>query len=174
MGLDMYLYKKMYVGNDYKEPKDQIKIEVEGVKQERVSEITEKVMYWRKANHIHNWFVKNVQGGEDNCEESYVTREQLQDLLSTCEQVIKSLESSKTRKKKFETGWNQDGKTYGEKQVFTKTKIAKELLPTQSGFFFGSTDYDEYYLRDLIETAEQLKKLLVEDTKGDFYYRASW
>ena len=38
--------------------------------------------YWRKANHIHGWFVKNVQGGKDNCEEYSVSRKQL-DLLNT-------------------------------------------------------------------------------------------
>jgi hypothetical protein len=26
-----------------------------------------ELAYWRKANQIHNWFVKNVQNGQDNC-----------------------------------------------------------------------------------------------------------
>ena len=29
-------------------------------------------------------------------------------------------------------------------KVVINTTVAKELLPTTCGFFFGSTDYDEY------------------------------
>jgi hypothetical protein len=36
--------------------------------------------------------------------------------------------------------------------------VAKELLPTQAGFFFGSTDYDEYYYEDLVYTRDLLDK----------------
>ncbi len=31
-----------------------------------VTTIREEVLYWRKANAIHQWFVENVQGGEDH------------------------------------------------------------------------------------------------------------
>ena len=44
--------------------------------------------YWRKANQIHAWFVKNVQGGEDNCGEYYVSHEKLKELLTTCQQAL--------------------------------------------------------------------------------------
>jgi len=44
--------------------------------------------YWRKANAIHAWFVKNVQNGIDECQEANVTREQLTELKSLCERVI--------------------------------------------------------------------------------------
>ena len=36
---------------------------------------------------------------------------------------------------------------------------AEELLPTCSGFFFGSTDYDEYYFEDLKDSIGQMEKL---------------
>src|ERR1017187_4553583 len=49
-----------------------------------------EVAYWRKANAIHGWFVNNVQNGIDQCQESVVTREQLNELLSVCYEVIKS------------------------------------------------------------------------------------
>jgi len=39
--------------------------------------------YWRKANQIHNWFVDNVQGGDDDCREYGVSIEHLKELLST-------------------------------------------------------------------------------------------
>jgi hypothetical protein len=44
--------------------------------------------YWRKANQIHNWFVANVQDGVDNCGEYYVSREQLEQLMTICEQAF--------------------------------------------------------------------------------------
>lgn len=160
----MYLYKKMYVGNDYKEPKDQVKIEVKGVKQERVSEIVEKVGYWRKANQIHNWFINNcTENGEDDCKEMYVDREQLEELLKTVNLV---LNSTKLVKGKIHNG-TRDG------LIMENDKIAKELLPTQEGFFFGDNEYDECYYEDLKTTKKLLEEVLKE-TDGDFYYRASW
>lgn len=44
--------------------------------------------YWRKANAIHKWFVDNVQEGEDNCQEFYVSHAQLKELLTTCRQAL--------------------------------------------------------------------------------------
>ena len=47
-----------------------------------------QVGYWRKANHIHAWFVDHVQDGEDDCQRYHVTRNQLGELLSLCEQIL--------------------------------------------------------------------------------------
>lgn len=33
----------------------------------------------------------------------------------------------------------------------------KKLLPTMSGFFFGSTDYDNYYIHDVEEVLKELE-----------------
>jgi len=44
--------------------------------------------YWRKANQIHNWFVTNVQQGEDNCGTYYVLHDRLRELKAVCEQVL--------------------------------------------------------------------------------------
>jgi len=51
-----------------------------------------------------------------------------------------------------------------------KTKDAS-LLPPTEGFFFGSTDVDEYYFEDLRKTIEIISSL---DKRMDYYYRASW
>jgi hypothetical protein len=45
-------------------------------------------MGWRKANAIHGWFVRRCQGGEDNCKEYYVSREQLQELVELCHEAL--------------------------------------------------------------------------------------
>lgn len=183
MGLDMYLTKQIYVGAkwEHRNVSGNIKISVDGkplnVKFDRVQTIIEEVGYWRKANQIHAWFVKNVQGGEDNCQEFYVTKEQLTTLLGLCKKI--------KAKCKLMAGVVANGYTFdneGNKkpimedgQIMTNQEYAHKLLPTHSGFFFGSTDYDEYYLSDIESTIEIIEAVLSdEDGEGDYYYRASW
>lgn len=51
----------------------------------------------------------------------------------------------------------------------------EDILPTQSGCFFGSTDYDEGYWEDLELTISQLEKILAfEGDQAEYYYHASW
>lgn len=103
-----------------------------------------ETMYWRKANAIHNWFVINVQDCKDDCEIYPVTKQQLQQLLNLCTEVLND---------------------------YTK---AEELLPTTCGFFFGSTDYNDMYFEDLIYTKENLEKILNNDNTKYLYYWSSW
>ena len=86
MGLDMYLTKKTYVKNwDHEGPDARHTVTVTGpsashIRPERISSIEEEVAYWRKANAIHQWFVDHCQNGIDECQQTYVTREQLTEL----------------------------------------------------------------------------------------------
>ena len=64
----------------------------------------------------------------------------------------------------------------GEEIPYEKIDLAKELLPTQSGFFFSSTDYDKWYFSDVKDARRQMKKLLRgfnEDTDV-IYVVMSW
>lgn len=153
MGLDMYLYKKSYLAGDNEwirpEYRTQVSITIGGKEYDasKVKYIIEEVGYWRKANHIHKWFVDGVQGGQDDCREYEVTVDQLKALRDICTRVLENREE------------------------------AYQLLPTRSGFFFGSTDYDEYYFEDLSGTLAILNDALSEsklDPYSTFYYRASW
>ena len=47
-----------------------------------------ELAYWRKANQIHNWFVENVQNGQDNCMPYEVSRAQVQNLYNCCQEVL--------------------------------------------------------------------------------------
>jgi hypothetical protein len=47
-----------------------------------------ELAYWRKANQIHNWFVKNVQNGQDNCMPYEVSKEHMQQLYNCCQEVL--------------------------------------------------------------------------------------
>jgi hypothetical protein len=159
MGLDQYLYKETYVKRWNHMNEDELfTVNVskggnafEYINPEKVAYIREEVAYWRKSNQIHNWFVENIQNGIDDCGTYDVSHEQLGELVSLCEQVLE----------------NRDK--------------AQELLPAQGGFFFGSTEYDEYYFQDLEYTVETLKPLVEEAEKArqerhwmDFTYRSSW
>ena len=57
------------------------------------------------------------------------------------------------------------------RRVLADHSLADSLLPSQEGFFFGSTEYDEYYFADLESTIEQL-----EDVEPDTWYEysSSW
>jgi len=149
MGLDMYLKKHIYVGANYEHNNVKGEISLTKGKENtpikislnKVSSIVEDAGYWRKANQIHKWFVDNVQDGEDNCSEYYVSYEQLQELKALCTKVL------------------------------ADHNLAEELLPTNSGFFFGGTEYDEYYFQDLEETIKIINEL---DPDSDYYYTSSW
>ena len=60
-------------------------------------------------------------------------------------------------------------------RVLKDHALANELLPTQSGFFFGSTDFDQWYFDDVKDCLRQMKKyrkLLKEGVTG--YVIFSW
>jgi hypothetical protein len=111
----------------------------------KVECIVEEAAYWRKANAIHGWFVTHVQHGQDDCGCYDVSREQLATLLETVNRVL------------------------------ADDALAASLLPTQPGFFFGGTAYDDGYFFDLEETRTMLSALLrADDPNTDFVYQASW
>ena len=151
MGLDMYLLAKRYIS-----PYDPADAELTKLAEAinfgddtmEVREVTFEAMYWRKANAIHRWFVDNIQDGVDNCAEYYVNIKYLTELRNLCKRVLEDPEK------------------------------AMELLPPKSGFFFGSTDIDEFFIDDLTNTVERFDYLLdlpeVKDHKISFYYHSSW
>lgn len=161
MGLDMYLSKRNYVKNwDHTRPEERHDVSVNRngvavahIKPERIKYVIEEVAYWRKANAIHNWFVKNCQGGVDECQESEVSRENLQDLLDIINEILA-----------LPAGEGRD-------------KLAGEKLPSVAGFFFGDTEIGDYYYEDLEFTQEVLTEILAEpesDTFDGFIYQSSW
>ena len=91
----------------------------------------EEVLYWRKANQIRNWIVNHTELEEDdNLRAVELSKDVLEDLKNDCELVLE----------------NHDK--------------AEEIMPTCSGFFFGSTEYDEYYFDILKYTTEKIEIIL--------------
>lgn len=130
------------------------------------------VAYWRKANAIHKWFVDNVQDGRDECQESYVTTQDMQTLLDLVTAILATVDKGEPV---VEKGWNGSNFTsYPNAKL--DVNLAQALLPTQEGFFFGSYDYDQWYIADLENTRDQLTSILKnKKLEGyDFYYQSSW
>ena len=150
MGLDMYLTAKRYLSK-YNPEDAKVRELVSAIDfgfPGEVEQISFEAMYWRKANAIHRWFVSKVQEGVDNCAEYNVDTETLAELRDICNKVL--VDPSK----------------------------ADQLLPPQSGFFFGSTEVDEWYLEQLKYTVDRLDVLLelpqVKEHNIAFYYSSSW
>jgi len=153
---------------------------IPGLRSDRISSVDEEVMCWRKANHIHAWFVANVQDGSDDMRDYYVTSDKLRELLDVCEKVIKA--------SKLVDGTVDGGTVYDKEhpnglkqrlpgQVIEDSTVAEKLLPTQPGFFFGSYEYDEWYLNDVVETREWILRMLAEHEQvgfADLVYSSSW
>jgi hypothetical protein len=94
MGLDMYLSAKRYLWQANDEDQQLNRDIQQKVKiNRRVKEITIEAMYWRKANQIHNWFVENVQNGEDECKSHDVSRQDLEKLLNACQAALELKDS---------------------------------------------------------------------------------
>jgi HPt (histidine-containing phosphotransfer) domain-containing protein len=109
------------------------------------SEEYEEIAYWRKANQIREWFNSHLENGVANCEYVQVSKEDLEQLLEDCKKVLKD------------------------------HTLAEDLLPTSSGFFFGSTDYDEEYFEALEDTVKRLEQVLEEtDFENEDVYYSEW
>lgn len=159
MGLDMYLFADKYVGGwDHgKDAEYDDLARVVGIEPfEDCPAFTVRatVGYWRKANAVHGWFVRNVQKGKDECHDAIVSREQLAKLRDDCHTVLEAeIDGSRALR-----------------------EVGSGVLPTRDGFFFGSTEYDDLYVAKLRQTVKIVDRVLSDKSlEGcEFYYRASW
>jgi len=147
MGLDMYLKSEQYL---WDEESDDL---VEQIKNQnkhklRPTSIRYDAIYWRKANHIHKWFVDNVQNGNDDCKDYYLSLKTLLKLREVCYKVLDE----------------------------RNEELSKKLLPTYQGFFYGSYEYDDYYYDAVRYTAKSIDNLVVIRgfEKMDLIYYSSW
>lgn len=176
MGLDMYLYAKKYIWFDNESERNAVKSAMPCPFSDEPKEVKYEALYWRKMNAIHKWFVDNVQEGSDDCGNYYVSKDDLSKLHGICKTII---DAAKTAPGKIVNGYTfRDGKhepILEDGEVITNSDEISELLETQGGFFFGSTDYDNYYLDEIKRTKGALEKILSSDLKGWFFeYHSSW
>ena len=101
--------------------------------------------YFRKVNFLFKYF--EDRGKMVDQYYAFVEPEDVEDIIYKCKQVLKDKDQQK----------------------------AHELLPTQEGFFFGSTDYDEWYFSDVKDCLRQMKQYLKLFKKpGTGYVIFSW
>ena len=92
---------------------------------------TERVGYMRKHNHLLPYFKY-----EDNCSDRFVSKSEVEAFIDDAKTVISHR-------------YEDDAQ-----------EVAEDLIPTESGFFFGSTEYDEYYYADLEEDIRIFEEIL--------------
>ena len=185
MGLDMYLSKKTYVKQwDFQDEEKKVKVDVtkngeplKGIKSERISYVVEDVMYWRKANQIHGWFVSNCEPIREDIE-YLVTTTDLEVLLEACKKVLEIIETAPTKVIQVESGWDKNGTTYADVKVYDSDLIedvVKEILPPTEGFFFGGYEIGEYYKETIEDTINMIEEELSDVGEFEEYrYYASW
>lgn len=199
MGLDMYLTANFYVGGGYQHVRKQATGDDADARSVRevsqfdtitdtlgITHLREKlsgmtslsvdvhVAYWRKVNAVHSWFVNNVQGGKDECQRSYVDREHLQTLVDICKQILATVNKGEPVEQGYAPPFQGTFTTYPN--LTLDTALADRLLAPKQGFFFGSYDYDYWYVVGLEETVKQIQDVLTEPAFDlcEFYYQASW
>lgn len=151
MGLDMYLYNEEYIGDWESQPAMMVKWGVvnsvipapDHMKGNHHYYIKNQVGYWRKANAIHAWFIHNCADDVDDCTDVYVPLEKLTELRDICLAIIEEPDR------------------------------AEFMLPTQVGFFFGSSEYNEWYMEQIEYTVQVIDYVLTLPYPN-IIYRASW
>lgn len=161
MGLDMYLGARNQAG-EYQE-----------------------LGYWRKANAVHGWFVRECADGVDECQEIFVSREQLSKLRADCNNALANRETavpndSSTRVIAQPPNSGQELMDFimenmkAEQEKIGTTLVSDDPLAPTAGFFFGSTSKDEWYYQDLLETIDIMDKALALNDGWQIIYQASW
>ena len=193
MGLDMYLKRGKKIPKisweEYKEIRNKVVNDDEEVLEKykdyvvncgeyyKWNDLVKEVGYWRKANQVHKWIVDNWQNGVDNCDLYEVTKKNLEELLFKCESIVKNcplIDGKVVNGYTFKDGMKVPNIEYGK--VMTNIYVAESILPTCEGCFFGGTDYDEFYMSDIINTIEIIERVLKETNFDEEYicYESSW
>jgi len=145
MGLDMYLTKRVYVGGNYEHNKIEGKIEITRQGEALKVDLKKVTSIIEEAGY---WRKANAihKWFVDN----------VQDGVDNCSEYYVDFSQLEELKSLCEE--------------VLKTKDATKL-PPEGGFFFGSTDVDEYYFEDLRETIKIINSL---EPGEEYYYRSSW
>lgn len=87
--------------------------------------------YFRKVNFLLPYF-----GYEENLSEIVISRCEVEELVDDCKRVLAAKDTDEAE------------------------RVADELLPTEAGFFFGNTDYDNWYFEDVQKVADKFTEIL--------------
>lgn len=149
MGLDMYLHRDVFIHTV-----DGDKVVVKGSD----NKVKKKITIHRDLPGIHireplaYWrkanaihkYLLGCAGKDDDGSEAWLYGHHLKQLKEICQEVLD----------------NHD--------------LAKEKLPTCDGFFFGSTDYDDYYFEQLRKTITMIDAIDNLNEYDAIIYTPSW
>ena len=143
----------------------------------------EELVTWRKENWLHNWFLTHCAPDRDWCDQSPIPVrkadvEELRDTIKDVLEYAKNLMGDKLEELDYRTEKDAEGHREIRKKTEDELKLEKycdEHLPTRSGCFFGSTEYDHWYFEALEWELEQLDEVLDnwDDTK-QYWYECWW
>lgn len=121
----------------------------------------EEAIYMRKVNCVRKWCAENLENFEDNGLTNF-PKEKFKELVGTMHKTIIECGLSNIYGyfQCIQDGWFEDENwdLYKEAKAFLDVpenqekviEVADRLFPTSSGFFFGETEYNEWYVVDLI------------------------
>jgi hypothetical protein len=146
-------------------------------------------VYFRKVNFVYRFFADDLV--DEAC---VVSRDKVKELVDICTRIQNAaieagvLTKNGNLQKRFfyrkdyydlNEGAQTIERVRVEKEHASIPKslidLAEELLPTQSGFFFGSTEYNGYYFSDITDCKQQFTKLLKNWKDDEVVYNImSW
>lgn len=119
------------------------------------SDYAEEIGYFRKVNFLVSFF-----NYEDNCSLQPIDYEDVETLKERCEKILDAYkESEEWRNREDASDYDFEDEPWED--------VAEAYLPTQEGFFFGSTEYDEYYISDVREVKEWCDRVLADTNKEE-------
>ncbi len=91
-----------------------------------------ELAYFRKVNFLIPFFENYFNVKLENLKDLEITKSSIKELKDRCEHILRD------------------------------HTLAKDLLPTREGFFFGSTSYDNNYYKDIEEVLKTCNTVLQE------------
>ena len=164
MGLDIYFKRVNKIDFQFAKKKDT---------QEAYDELQlEDMGYFRKVNCLLPFF-----GYEDDCSIHPIEKCQIEDLVSIAKKLLEVYDTISYQLHLQQIEVNYYKEIYRDNQEMCDERckpflqkmdeiwkpfesVAQEMLPTTTGFFFGSTQYRDYYVADLKDIVEIFTKVL--------------
>ena len=141
-------------------------------------------VYFRKANFVYRFFQPYLVD-----EECIVTTDMVSELLEKVDKIIAAAQIDGVITQEgnvderffcckgyYDLSEDEQKIEYERTEKENKemprnwTMVAQDELPTCDGFFFGSTEYDVWYLSDIISCKEQFTKLLADWKDNEVVY----
>lgn len=133
---------------EFVKPENQAKLDALKQEWEEIYPYVE-VAYFRKVNLLVRYF-----NYKDNCSNQELSKEKIESLVKDCQKVLDLHQK------------------YQDEDITDKLE---ELLATTSGPFFGGTDYDDWYFKDVEDVLTQFKKILATTKwKSEKIYLHCW